>query len=386
MNIAVVTSLYPTPAKPFEGVFAERRWTAMAAAGHSVRVIYPLPMAPLPIGRFAAIAKTPAHQRRGPIAVDHPRYLHLPRNARGNAQRFAKVALRMLRAEPWPDVVVCDYAWPASALAPLLRAHAPKVPCIINGRGSDVLQVAGEAGLGQELAENLRASAGWSGVSLDLVHTMDRLAADGRQGTLIANGVDSDLFQPGDRAAARAAVHVEGSAPLVLVVGHLIPRKDPLLALQAFLEGAPADAQLAFIGRGPLEDELRARVGELGAGSRVAFLGERGPGELREWYRAANLLLLTSSREGRPNVVLEALSSGLPVVATDAGGTSELLPGGCACVSERSASAIAAAIRQVLSQPPTAESLRRSVEPLSWQASRQALEQLLASAVSNTHA
>ncbi|MEZ6020237.1 MAG: hypothetical protein R3F17_09070 [Planctomycetota bacterium] len=54
-------------------------------------------------------------------------------------------------------------------------------------------------------------------------------------------------------------------------------------------------------------------------------------------------------------------------------------------MSERSASAIAAAIRQVLSQPPTARILRRSVEPLSWQASRQALEQLLAaSAVSNT--
>ncbi|MEZ6020236.1 MAG: hypothetical protein R3F17_09065 [Planctomycetota bacterium] len=181
MNIAVVTSLYPTPAKPFEGVFAERRWTAMAAAGHSVRVIYPLPMAPLPIGRFAAIAKTPAHQRRGPIAVDHPRYLHLPRNARGNAQRFAKVALRMLRAN------LAGRRGVRLRLAGVGARHC----CALCTQGAlhyqrprkRRLQVAGAPGWGRSWRRICAPAPVGSGVELDLVHTMDRLAADGRQGT-----------------------------------------------------------------------------------------------------------------------------------------------------------------------------------------------------------
>lgn len=110
----------------------------------------------------------------------------------------------------------------------------------------------------------------------------------------------------------------------------------------------------------------------------MTIKGECDATELSRFYAAADCLLLCSKREGRPNVVLEALSSGLPVVATDAGGTSELLaPGPCPLVRSRAVTDIANALSKMLEEPPTRESVRASVSNLSWQASWDVLEGLL---------
>jgi teichuronic acid biosynthesis glycosyltransferase TuaC len=386
VKIAVVTSLYPTPARPFEGVFAARRWEGMQSRGHAVRIVHPLPFAPLPFGKYRAIARAPRREVRAGLEIVRPRHLHVPGRPRGNAQRFARRALVSLEAGERPDVVVCDYAWPASALAPLLR-HAQlgpagaRLPCVVNGRGSDVLQVAGEARLGDTLADNLRASDGWCAVSQDLVDRLDQLAADGRHGRLVPNGVDMQLFAPGDRLAARRALELPVNARIVLVVGHLIERKDPLLALEAFRSGTSTDSLLVFVGRGPLEAALVARAGELGLGARVVLTGERPPEQLRDWYRAADVLLLTSRREGRPNVVLEALATGTPVVATAAGGTGELLQDPRWLAQGREPETLGALLAAVLNEPPSAAELRRLVEPLSWTASLETLERFLSEVV-----
>lgn len=379
MRIAVLTSLYPSPRRPFEGIFAERRWLRMAGRGHEIEVMHPLPWTPpgagwlLP-GTWGEIAAAPRRELREAIAVRRPRYLHIPGKALGNAARFTRCALKHLAPA---EVVVCDYAWPASNVAPILRQKGQ--PCVVSGRGSDVLQVAGEAGLAAELAANLRAAGTWCGVSGDLVEAMDGLAGEPR-GRLVPNGVDLELFQISDRAEARAGLGLHADGPLVLVVGHLIERKDPLLALEAFLAGAPRGARLAFVGRGPLEAELAAGVAARGAGDRVQLVGEKQPAEIAQWLAASNLLLLTSHREGRPNVVLEALAAGRPVVATEAGGTREVLPEPRMLATSRNAAGIGEHISALLQDPPQPESLREFVEPLSWERSCEALELCLADA------
>jgi glycosyltransferase involved in cell wall biosynthesis len=323
----------------------------------------------------------PRHEVRQGIAIDRPRYLHLPGRARGNASAFARAGLRSLLAGDRPDVVVADYAWPAGAIAPLLGRHA--LPCVINGRGSDVLQVTGEAGLGEQLASYLKAAGHWCAVSDDLLSVMDRLGQAPGRGILVPNGVDLEAFRIGDPGAARDALGLPRDRALVLVVGHWIPRKDPLLALDAFLAGAPDDALCAFVGRGPLEAELRARANDAGAGERVRLVGEVRPEELGSWYTAADLLLLTSRREGRPNVVLEALASGRPVLATEAGGTGELLGEfRQRCLSSRrDAEHLGAMLKDLLAHPPQAEELRASVAELSWDRSLDALEDCLRAAI-----
>jgi len=379
VRIGVLTSLYPAPTRPFEGIFAERRWRGMADRGHEVSVVQPLPRTPGPLARgaWAEIRDMPAREVRHGIPVDRPRYWHWPGRSAGNAERFARAGTAVLCAGGVrPDVVVADYAWPAASAVDAVGACG--VPFVISGRGSDVLQVAGIAELRLVLARCLTRSAGWVGVSQDLVDAMDGLAERPGTGALVPNGVDLERFAPGDRGAARERLGLAREGTLTLVVGHLIERKDPLLALEAFARAAGTEARLVFLGRGPLREDLERSVAARGLTARVSILGEVPPEELQWWYRACDCLLLTSSREGRPNVVLEALASGRPVVATDAGGTRELLAGmDGALVLDRDPESIAKSLRRTLEASWDAAALRERVGHLSWEKSCETLESYL---------
>jgi len=390
LRIAVLTSLYPSAPRPREGVFAERRWLGMRARGHEVAVVHPLPLAPrglawlarsLGSAEWEAIQATPEREERGGIAIEHPRYLHWPGRALGNARRFARRGARAcFDARSAPDVLVADYAWPAA-----LAAHAAAergIACLISARGSDVLLVREQAPLARELAQALRTAGHACAVSQDLVHALSELGGAQLRTTLVPNGVDAELFQPRPRAAARAELGLPGEGTLVLVVGHWIERKDPLLALEAFAVGAPAEARLALIGRGALEAALRERARALRIEARVDFVGELEPERLARWYAAADLLLLTSRREGRPNVVLEALASARPVLCTRAGGSAELLEGLPECLAAgREPAALGAQLARLLASPPSAERLRAAALHFSWEASCAALERCLEVAI-----
>jgi glycosyltransferase involved in cell wall biosynthesis len=382
MRIEVLTSLYPSPVHPFEGLFAERRWLAMRARGHEVRVTQPLPFASrlLPRARWRALARVPASETRGGIPVERPRYLHLPGRARANAAAFARAGLRALARHPRPEVVVLDYAWPAAAAVPALCEL--RLPCVVSGRGSDVLEVAGEAKLADELAFALRSAGHWCAVSRDLVARMDRLGGREGRGVLVPSGIDAELFRPRPRAEARAALGLAAPGRLVLVCGHLIERKDPLLALAVFERARASEDRLAFLGRGPLEAELRAALRARALEERVELRGEVAPAELATWYAACDVLLLTSRREGRPNVVLEALACGRPVLATDAGGTGEVL-GALAetmLARTRAPEELARKLAELLAAPPEPARLAAAVAHLTWERSAEALERCLAAA------
>lgn len=398
MRIDVLTSLYPSPKAPFEGIFAARKWEGMAARGHEVRIVAPLPWAPRALAIFmsperARIATAPAVETRSGIEVVRPRFLHVPKAGAKNAERYASAGLKEILTRRIEgsgrvaDACVLDYAWPAAAAAP--RLAEARVPCVVNGRGSDVLQVRDVPELREPLAHGLRAASALTAVSQDLLDAMLELrgSAGDAPAVLTPNGVDSVHFCPGDRAEARAKVGESPEGKVILVVGHLIERKDPLLALRAFLALDRPDVRLVFVGRGPMEDALTKAIQASEATARVHLLGERPPEELVHWYRAADVMLLTSSREGRPNVVLEALSTGCAVLATDAGGTSEVIPDHDRMLARtRLPEDIAAKLASLLDQPPAADTLRVSIEPLSWASSLEALESLLTDLVAGTRA
>jgi glycosyltransferase involved in cell wall biosynthesis len=382
MRIEVLTSLYPCAQRPVEGVFAERRWTRMRARGHEVRVTQPLPLASrlLPVARWRELARVPPREDRAGVEVERPRYLHVPSRAAGNAERFARAGLRALERRVRPDVVVLDYAWPAAAAVPYLRER--RIPCVVSGRGSDVLEVAGEAGLADLLAYYLRSAGHWCAVSSDLVRAMDRLGGSEGQGVLVPNGVDQELFRPRERDEERRALGL-GPGRLVLVCGHLIARKDPLLALDVFARARRPGDRLVFLGRGPLAAELERAVRARSLARAVELRGEVPPEELARWYGACDLLLLTSRREGRPNVVLEALVSGRPVLATDAGGTAEVL-GPLAprmLARTREPGALARQLADLLDGRFEPAELRAAVAHLTWESSLTALEGCLAAAI-----
>ena len=141
----------------------------------------------------------------------------------------------------------------------------------------------------------------------------------------IPNGVDVAALADA-RPASRAALDVPRDAPVLLFAGRLDVQKDPLTLLAAFESLRRPDAHLLIAGDGPLADPVRRWCDTHPAGPRVRRLGRRD--DLPALMKLADALVLPSRWEGTPNVVLEAVAAGTPVVATAVDGTAEVLAHG----------------------------------------------------------
>ena len=138
---------------------------------------------------------------------------------------------------------------------------------------------------------------------------------------VVYNGVDTERFHPPQPPPHRP------SGPIVSI-GRLVEQKNHALFLDAAARLAQRlpDARFVIVGDGPLRLWLEAQARDRGIADRVTFAGERL--DVDVVLRGASLFWLTSRWEGMPNVVLEALASGVPVVAADVGGTRELIHAG----------------------------------------------------------
>lgn len=150
-----------------------------------------------------------------------------------------------------------------------------------------------------------------------------------RKIALIQNALIVENYRPdrGDRAV-RAEWGIPGHHRLVGKIGRLSPEKCQDLFLRAAAELLTHDRDLSFvlIGIGPEEERLRRLAAELGIAGHVVFAGYRG--DMQRVYNSLDLVVQSSSTEGMPNVVLEALLMRVPVVATDVGGTAEIVTDG----------------------------------------------------------
>jgi len=162
---------------------------------------------------------------------------------------------------------------------------------------------------------------------------------------VIRNGIDTTRFHP----AADAA---NGNGPIV-TVGRLVVQKNHALFLRAaaqLVAGRPA-ARFVIVGDGPLRADLERQVQAFGLAGHVTFAGERR--DVDVLLRSASLFWLTSRWEGMPNVVLEAMATGVPPIVTDVGGTRELVRPGIDgfIVAPGDADALVARSRTLLDDP-----------------------------------
>jgi glycosyltransferase involved in cell wall biosynthesis len=198
----------------------------------------------------------------------------------------------------------------------------------------------------------------------------------------ITKGVDSTLFSP-DGPSVRTELGI-GDAPVVLCVSRLVPIKNVALFVDAMAvvhRGRP-DARAIVAGDGPLERVLTEQAHALGLSDIVRFAGYVEQRELPPWYRAADVFVLSSDFDNSPNVVLEAMASRLPVVATNVGGVADFVdaPSGGALVPKGDAASMGTEILELLNNGPRrraagAFNRERATTTFSW---RTSAEQLLA--------
>ena len=375
VRVLVFTSLFPSEARPRHGIFVETRLTHLLRdCPIDARVIAPVPWFPSSSPRFGSyglFAATPRRATRATgVDVTYPRYAMLPRIGvpfqPGAMARAALADLRRLRESGWvPQLIDAHYLYPDGVAAAWL-AERLQVPFVMTARGTDVNVLASLPGPGRRIAWAASRASAVVTVSQSLKDRLIALGVDGAKIAVLRNGVDMQVFDTADRRAARERLGLAPEGRLLLCVGNLLPEKDQALALQC-LKRLPHE-RLLIVGDGPLRAQLAATARQLGIEARVLFRGAMPQAELRYAYAAADALLLTSTREGWPNVVLESLACGTPVVACDVGAVREIITDSIAgsVVTGREVQDFTNAIAQVLSVGTSPARLRQHAAQFDW--------------------
>lgn len=288
-------------------LFASSLVGALAAEGVDQRVQILRSAGPPSVGFAAPAMALDGHRARIPVLRIDPR-----------AVRGIRRAIRDLG----PDVV---QAHGGEALKHVLAATLGHGRRVVHRRIGDARQFAGSAMRRRGHVALMRRAARIVTVAEALrAELVDRLGLPASRVVTIPNGVDPALVEPArSRAETRAALGIDGDAPVVLSLGALTWEKDPLAHLRV-VAGVAADhpgVAHVVVGDGPLRRRVEAEVLRLAAGERTLLLGARK--DVGDLLAASDVLLLASRTEGMPACLIEAGMAGVPVAAYGVSGVPE---------------------------------------------------------------
>lgn len=377
MHIVIVTTYYPNAVDPHRAVFVANLVREMQVHC-TVSVVSPVPYAP-PfkwLRQRYPQSQIPARETVRGVEVRHPRFLAVPRLGWLNGFTYALAVYGLLRHLArrngqfvlhahcaYPDGV--GVSWVARWLG--LRYY-------ITAHGSDINVYARRAGYQAQIAMALRRAAGVVAVSGDLETKIAGLiGASDHVRRIPCAGFFPDLFQVRSGATLRPAFELAAQARVVVFVGQLVAIKEVRFLIDAWArlaeQGtlAPSD-RLLIAGEGPLRAELEERATAAKIAGSIRFLGGVPYARVGELLSCANVLCLPSRNEGTPNVVVEALASGVPVVASRVGGVPELVREGVNgfLVESGDVAALAARLRDAFEANWDRQAIRASVAHLTW--------------------
>ncbi|RYF05077.1 MAG: glycosyltransferase family 4 protein [Oxalobacteraceae bacterium] len=388
MKLLTFSTLFPNTVKPSHGIFVETRLRYLLDSGKvASKVVAPVPWFPSSnprFGSYAAFAGVPRRETRYDIDVRHPRYLVIPKVGMTVgpwllAQSAKKEIGRIIDEGYDFDAIDAHYFYPDGVAAVMLGKYFNK-PVVITARGTDINLIPQYALPRKQLMWAAENAAGMITVCNALRDEMVQLGMPGERIVPLRNGVDLQRFQPMDRQAARTKLGIDGFT--LVSVGLLDTRKAHDLTIGA-LPMMP-DAKLLIAGTGPERKNLEMQAQRLGVADRVTFLGSVAQPQLKEYYNAADAMVLASSREGWANVLLESMACGTPVVASNVWGTPEVVaaPEAGVLMPERTSEGIARAVRTLREQYPDHAATRRYAENFSWDATTEGQIQLFSRIIS----
>ncbi len=217
----------------------------------------------------------------------------------------------------------------------------------------DLWKTSRELAIDRRLAQRTDRVVGNSQAVVDFYH---RNGIPAERLALIRSGIAAALPPPVDRAAVRAEFGWPADSPVLVFAGRLAAQKgvDDLIAAIDLVQYVLPALRVLIVGDGPLRPQLEATAAAFRLGGILRFTGHRD--DVPQLLAAADLLVLPSLYEGLPNVVLEAMQAALPVVATAAPGTTEVVVDGQTglLVPVQAPPALAQAIRTVVENPERA--------------------------------
>lgn len=385
MKILALSYLFPNPAHPEYGIFVHSRLKAVQERC-SVKVIAPLQSYPLRNLLRPELARaTEVGEKASTDGVEtwHPRFTVIPRYLKSLDAFSYYLAVRPLvdricREGYLFDVIDTHWTYP-DILAAYLLARKYGRPFIVTVRGKEALYPGERGGRKRILDWCLRQADAVVALSSELASLVIALGVDERRVRVVLNGVNPGNFSLQDQGEARQRLGLFGESKILLSVGRLTEAKGHQHIIDALrLLGERQRLELHVIGGvNPESDysvKLKSQVAALGLDN-VVFHAGVPHDQLIHWYNAADLFCLASHGEGCPNVVLEALACGTPVVVSDVGSVRDIVAHPGDGVIAKDCNSFHEALGQALSGKWDRRAIAERMKKRSWQdCARQVVE------------
>lgn len=375
MKILTITSLFPNNIQPNFGNFIFQRMAAFSRLkGNNVTSVSPVPFCPNWIKKeeWAALRSIKNNEKRGGIKVHHPRYLLIPKISMQFHGLFMWLGIKnlviRLHREKQLSLIDGHYIYP-DGLSAVLAGKMLNIPVVLSARGSDIHQFSTFHTIRPQIAYALRHADQIISVCNALKEIIVNLGVPSKKVHVIPNGLDSSKFNIVDRAKAKNILNISINKKMILSVGGLVPVKDHKRFIESLQSVIVSNGNIkAFIiGEGTERNRLQDQINRLQLADKVKLVGQKPNEELNLWYNAADVFCLTSSREGWPNVLMESLACGTPVVATNVFGTPEIITSdNLGILVEQTADSIANGLVAALNRDWDRTVIRQHVEGRSW--------------------
>ncbi|HOY36287.1 MAG TPA: glycosyltransferase [Piscinibacter sp.] len=329
LRVLIVTNLFADPFNASRATFNQQQFGRLA---EQVDLTVMVPVSWLEVIRQPLAYRRLRRQtlERWPFA-DYVIYWYVPGVGRRFHAAFLFLSLLLQRLPTllfrrW-DCLFGSWGYP-DAVAVAAVAKLTGVPMIAKVHGSDVNVFTREPARRAQICWALNHSRHVVAVSQALADRLAELGVDPARTTVLYNGVDPVRFHPVPRAQARRDLGFADDERVILYVGNILASKGCMDLMEAFgqLRERLPGLTLVYVGAGPLVRALTERAAAMGASDRVRFAGRLAHEEIVQWFGAADVFCLPSHAEGVPNVVLESMACGTPVVSTRVGGIPEVLP------------------------------------------------------------
>ena len=329
LKIAVVTRYFPNSAEPWQGRSAYQTLRVLARQA-DVRVFFPNATYPsLLRPRSRIYDNLDASFSPPDVKVSYYNYSALPLVSRPlNGWKAARALLPHVRNFA-PDLIFSIFLYP-DGYAALQIGKALSVPVVAMSIGSDINRI-GDRISAMHTRTVLREADFLITVSDDLRKKAVAMGAAPEKTRAIVNGCDLSVFHVRDRLEARQKLHIDPAVEAVVYIGRMDVKKGlrELVEAAALLHPQHTNLHVYLVGEGPDRPLIESAIRAKNAAKYIHVLPACAFDEVAVWMAAADLVTLPSYMEGCPNVVLEALACGRPVVATNVGGIPEIMSDEC---------------------------------------------------------
>jgi glycosyltransferase involved in cell wall biosynthesis len=328
MNLLFVSSLFPNSLEPNRGIYSLQIVREMARLGE-LKVVAPVAS----LGKLAFLDSLKNYRTNLPVpecetidglSVYHPKYFAVPKMGFLHPLTLQSVLAPLIgkiHAEWGIDAVNCHWICPDGVAVQRICASLG-IPVMLTPLGCDLNSYLGFRLRKGAIQNALLGADRVSVLNRQMLETCNNLGMSSSRLTVIPNGVDTEKFTILDRRMCRKKLGLPVEGKIILFVGTLDPVKGIETLLRAFAtltRTGPALARLIIVGGGFLEQDLRRLSDRLEVTESVLFVGAVKHEELPFWMNSADCLCLPSLREGHPNVMMESLACGTPVVASHVG-------------------------------------------------------------------